>query len=67
MIVIGCGTGRCGTVSLSTLLNSQDRFFIGHESIRMPWKFNKRFFEYAVSFFLDYYRKTKQLSVIGDV
>lgn len=39
MIVIGLGTGRCGTVSLSKLLDLQDDSHVTHESEpRLPWK-----------------------------
>lgn len=43
--IIGLGTGRCGTVSLSHLLNSQENFKISHERYvyrnevdLLPWK-----------------------------
>jgi hypothetical protein len=40
-LVIGCGTGRCGTMSLANLLDSQDNAWVTHELMQLPWKFNK--------------------------
>lgn len=60
-IIIGCGTGRCGTVSLSVLLNSQSGFRVGHESVRMPWDFNKNYAAMALSFFLN------SDKIVGDI
>ena len=51
LIIIGCGTGRCGTVTLSILLDSQEGFRIGHESIRMPWDFDGQYAQTSLEFF----------------
>lgn len=51
MVVIGCGTGRCGTWSLSILLNSQKGYSIGHESIRLPWILSEEGASKACDFF----------------
>lgn len=41
-LVFGIGTGRCGTVSLSKLLNSQKNSNFTHEiKPLLPWKFSK--------------------------
>ncbi len=41
-LIIGLGTGRCGTVSLYRLLNFQKNSFFRHESKPLlPWKFDK--------------------------
>jgi hypothetical protein len=37
-LVIGIGTGRCGTNSLAALLNSQPDCFFSHESYRLDWE-----------------------------
>jgi hypothetical protein len=42
-LIIGLGTGRCGTVSLYRLLNFQKNSFFTHESKPLlPWKFNQK-------------------------
>lgn len=43
MFVLGVGTGRCGTVSLSSVFNSQHDTSSSHESIISPWEFNEGF------------------------
>jgi len=41
-IVIGLGTGRCGTVSLTHLLDSQESAYVTHERpFLLPWKFDE--------------------------
>lgn len=45
MLLIGLGTGRCGTVSLSKLLDIQDGCCMTHEKHPMPWTVNKALFE----------------------
>ena len=37
-LIFGLGTGRCGTFSLTKLLNAQPGFNIGHESYVLPWE-----------------------------
>ena len=39
MIVLGIGTGRCGTQSLMTFLNLQ-KINTFHESVLLPWVFD---------------------------
>ena len=39
-IIIGLGSGRCGTMSLQHLLNSQPDSSFTHESLPMPWNRN---------------------------
>lgn len=36
--IFGLGTGRCGSCSLSALLNAQYGSYITHERGRLPWK-----------------------------
>jgi len=36
-LVLGLGTGRCGTVSLSRLLDIQEGYGVTHEMYRLPW------------------------------
>lgn len=36
-LVIGCGTGRCGTVSLSKIFHQQKDVVATHENCLMPW------------------------------
>jgi|6_EtaG_2_1085325.scaffolds.fasta_scaffold03611_3 hypothetical protein len=39
--IIGLGTGRCGTLSLSNLFNTQENTLVTHEvPLNMPWEFN---------------------------
>lgn len=38
--ILGCGTGRCGTVSLAHLLSLQPDTVATHESMRLPWVFD---------------------------
>ncbi|MBN2525071.1 MAG: hypothetical protein JXR76_01675 [Deltaproteobacteria bacterium] len=50
-VIIGLGTGRCGTVSLAALLNAQADTYVTHEfrtdgvPHALPWKFNKTLFD----------------------
>ena len=37
MILIGFGTGRCGTQSLASFLNQQEGFNITHEKVPLGW------------------------------
>ena len=37
MIVIGYGTGRCGTQSLASFLNQQEGFNVTHEKVPLGW------------------------------
>ena len=43
-IIFGLGTGRCGTVSLSHLLNEQSNAYFTHERpFLMPWVFENTY------------------------
>mgnify|MGYP004002157313 FL=1 len=62
-LIIGMGTGRCGTVSLYHLLNSQKGSFIRHESKPLlTWIFDKKAINYKLRKLLG--RKEKY---VGDV
>lgn len=37
-LILGCGTGRCGTKSLQHLLNLQGRYCFNHETLGLPWE-----------------------------
>ena len=38
MILIGYGTGRCGTKSLASFLNQQEGFNVTHEGVLLSWQ-----------------------------
>ena len=62
-IIIGLGTGRCGTVSLSHLLNSQADSNFTHEcQPRLPWEKNMKLFDEFVEI-----QNKKKESFVGDV
>lgn len=62
-LIIGLGTGRCGTVSLSRLLNSQKNSNVSHESKPiLTWKFDKEKIESKLNAISD-----KKGRYIGDV
>jgi len=62
-LIIGMGTGRCGTVSLYNLLNSQKNSFARHESKPLlTWTFNKN----AINTKLKKFFKRKE-KYVGDV
>lgn len=44
-VIIGLGTGRCGTVSLSKLLNYQFDSHISHELFKLSWITDLRYFK----------------------
>ena len=64
-LIIGLGTGRCGSMSLSKLLNLQKESKITHELeqlSRLPWEFDRaRFYQY-VNFLL-----ARDESFVGDI
>jgi len=40
-LIIGLGTGRCGTMSLSKLLSMQENTIVSHETgTPLPWDFD---------------------------
>jgi len=58
-VVIGLGTGRCGTTSLTTLFNKQDSFRSAHELCTSGKKRKPVWgedFEYVLSIFNKFYR-----------
>lgn len=64
-VVFGMGTGRCGTTSLSKLLNSQKNSFVGHELFPiLPWDPNKNVFEFK---FHQLNHQSHAYDIVGDV
>lgn len=64
-IIFGIGSGRCGTTSLSALLNAQKDSSISHEmggKILLPWEFDEK----ALEKYLDKLLSRKE-GIIGDV
>lgn len=62
-LVIGCGSGRCGTSSLSALLNSQLEACITHEcGVPLPWYAIDRPYDMSMALIKQYPHK-----VVGDV
>ncbi len=61
-LIFGLGTGRCGTFSLTKLLNAQPSITIGHEACPLPWIPNYD----ELSLALDKFLATDSLRV-GDV
>jgi len=43
-LIIGCGTGRCGTVSLNMVLAAQKDISIFHEGFGLPWEEDRELF-----------------------
>lgn len=63
MIVIGLGSGRCGTVSLSKLLGSLRGANITHEQRPLlPWKFDREILKKKIEIF-----KQREGQIVGDV
>jgi len=52
-IIIGLGTGRCGSMSLAKLLNQQENFIARHESIISPWNFSEIHYQNNIKSLLD--------------
>lgn len=63
-IIFGLGTGRCGTVSLSKLLSSQEDCAITHElsKFRLPWEKNVNQFDFIMNSI-----NSRSQKFIGDV
>lgn len=61
-IIIGLGTGRCGSVSLTTLLNLQKDFNITHEVSPAQWEFSN----HILNHLLNILNNRKEL-IVGDV
>jgi len=64
-VILGIGTGRCGTVSLSDLLNKQERASFSHElkikikragdyNAPLPWEYDENAFNSAWNSILHY-------------
>ena len=61
-LIVGLGTGRCGTVSLKALLQCQPNTHATHETMLLPYKFNEN--KYAQYMRKVWSRKTR---VVADV
>ena len=64
-LIFGLGSGRCGTHSLSELLNKQKNFYISHELGDKPvltWRFDKE----CIDFYLDEII-SRNYDFVGDV
>lgn len=62
-IIIGLGTGRCGTLSLSHLLNIQPNADVTHERKPiLPWKFDRTLIQQKIESLLESDR-----AIVGDV
>ena len=66
LVVIGLGTGRCGTVSLSKLLSAQAGVLVTHEAAPLlPWEVDRVKLERHVPYIQGWL--DKGCSVAGDV
>ncbi|MBI1374559.1 MAG: hypothetical protein GC159_17720 [Phycisphaera sp.] len=66
-LVIGIGTGRCGTLSLATLLSAQLDVHVGHESRPLlPWN-PKDATEDIVARFETLQKRHQRARLVGDV
>ena len=62
-ILIGCGTGRCGTVSLSKLVDSCEDAVCTHERRPLlPWVLDEDLLQERIRYFL-----ASEASLVGDV
>ena len=62
-MVVGIGTGRCGTVSLHALLNRQPSVHITHEQLPLlPWNHAPRILKKKLSRILQ-----RRASIVGDI
>lgn len=65
-ILIGLGTGRCGTQSLAHMLDQHPQITMGHErGIKLPWEPNEGMFRTQIEMLLN--RMEPQHTVVGDV
>ncbi|MFH1624473.1 MAG: hypothetical protein ABID54_04870 [Pseudomonadota bacterium] len=63
---IVCGTGRCGTVSFTTLLNKQEGVYATHEGLILPWEKDLvAYYQGLLRFILD--PRAKDATVIANV
>ena len=61
-MLFGLGTGRCGTESLTALLNSQPELLVTHERLPAPWVSDKKFLAKLIKYLQAY-----QAEIVGDV
>lgn len=64
MFILGLGTGRCGTVSLSHLLDTQIDTISRHESIISPWEYDESFLNKNIDLLL---HRNKTFQIASDV
>jgi len=66
MIIIGIGTGRCGTLSLSRLLNLQPDAHVLHEKEpHLPWDRSEP--KYIKAHIEGFHRRQERFKFVGDV
>jgi hypothetical protein len=65
-LIIGLGSGRCGTASLAHLLNLQEGASVTHEFCSMPWEFDKEIWAWNMGRLL-FGKWPYDTDVIGDV
>lgn len=61
-LIIGLGSGRCGTASLANLLNKQVDADVTHEGCPLPWDFDSEIWEFMSNRLL-----SRKADIIGDV
>ncbi len=66
-IIIGLGTGRCGTMTLATHLSMQKGVVVTHEDCRMPWVFDYFKIQYAMGCIFGKIVSDERVKVAGDV
>jgi len=65
-VIIGCGTGRCGTVSLAKLLNNQPETKATHERLpRLPWRVDFHLLYTRISQFRQELRKVTRIADVA--
>lgn len=65
-LIIGVGTGRCGTYSLSALLAAQPNIMAHHEFLRLLWKVSvPHFTVMMVKLFYDYVPRPRRIADVG--
>jgi len=62
LIIVGYGTGRCGTMSLAKFLNNQEGWHVTHEKVCLGWYQAFTDTETAINDFTE-----RPYSIIGDV
>lgn len=66
-LIIGLGSGRCGTVSLASLLRLQEKTSVTHENCPVPWEFDEHAWDWIITKKLLSGNKPYDTEVIGDV